>query len=103
MNLLKPGRTSTVPGMVFLVAVWAFGLSLLPILMFVDAYRGLMPATADCTLWSPPALCLVVVKTLTVVAAHRFRNVGSGPIFAKMSQINIFWNSSRESAENGPS
>ena len=38
VNLLKPGRTSTVPGVVFLVSVGAFGLSLLPILMFVNAY-----------------------------------------------------------------
>ena len=103
MDLLKPGWTSTVPGMVFQVAVWTFGLSLLPILMFVDTYRDLMPATADCTLWSSPALCLVVVKTLTVVAGHRFRNVGSGPIFANVTKIDIFWNSSREGAENGPS
>ena len=56
MNLLKPGRTSTVPGVVFLVAVGAFGLSFLPILMFVNAYRGLMPATTDCTVWSLPTM-----------------------------------------------
>ena len=62
-----------------------------------------MPATADCTLWSPSTLCLVVVKTLAVVAAHRFRNVGSGPIFAQVPKVDIFWNSSREGAENGPS
>ena len=38
MDFLKHGRTSTVPGMVFLAAVWAFGLSLLPILMFGNTY-----------------------------------------------------------------
>ena len=56
MNLLEPGRTFTVPGVVFLVAVGAFGLGLLPILMLVDAYRSLMPATANCTLVSLLAL-----------------------------------------------
>ena len=61
-----------------------------------------MPATADCTLWSPSTLCLVVIKTLAVVAAHRFWNVGPGPIFAKVPQIDVFWNSSREGTENGP-
>ena len=90
------------PGIVFLVEVWVFGLSLLPILMFGNTYQSFMPATADCTPWSPWTLCPVVVKPLAVVAAHRFRNVGPGPIFAKMSHIDVFWNKSREGAENGP-
>ena len=90
------------PGMVFLVAVWALGLSLLPILVFGNAYRSFVPAAADCTPWSPWTLCLVVVKPLAVVAAHQFMNVGPGPIFAKISHINIFWNGSREGAEDGP-
>ena len=62
-----------------------------------------MFATPDYTPWPPSTLCLVVVKTLAVVAAHRFRNVGPGPIFAKVPKINVFWNRSREGAENGPS
>ena len=61
-----------------------------------------MPATADCTPWSPFTLCLVVVKPLAMVAAHRLMDVGPGPIFSKMSHIYVFWNRSRKGAEDGP-
>ena len=66
------------------------------------ADRCFMSATANCTLVTLLALCLVVAIILAIVASHGFRNVGPCPVLAKRSQINIFWNSSREGVENSP-
>ena len=89
------------PGVVLLVAVWAFGLGLLPIFMLVDAGGGFMSATADSTFRSISALCLVVVESLAMVTSHWFRNVGSGSVFSEVSKVDPVWNWARESAENG--
>ena len=59
LYLFQSGWTSWIPGMMLLVAVWAFCCSLLPFLVFAYADSCFMSSTAECTsvtlcaLWLP--------------------------------------------------